>query len=91
MAAESSGLPEYPTQPTDNRQHLEALIGRFGHDRGRIRSAIEDSDQIGDPSTADLDPSLSRVVDQRLRFVRPGSGDLPIHRAVRELPPVFLS
>jgi starvation-inducible DNA-binding protein len=69
MAAEASSLPEYPVEAVSGRQHLEALIERFAHYVGRVRSAIEESDEIGDPSTADLYTQLSRVVDQRLWFL----------------------
>ena len=69
MAAEHSELPEYPTDAIEGRQHLEALVERFGIYCGRIRSAIDDSDEIGDPSTADLYTEISRVADKRLWFL----------------------
>jgi starvation-inducible DNA-binding protein len=69
MAAENSALPEYPTEAIEGRQHLEALVERFGIYCARIRQAIEDSDEIGDPSTADLYTEISRVVDKRLWFL----------------------
>ena len=69
MAAENSALPEYPTDAIEGLQHLNALIERFGLYCGRIRRAIDDSDQLGDPSTADLYTEISRVVDKRLWFL----------------------
>src|SRR6185312_4106658 len=69
MAAEHSALAEYPTDAIEGRQHLEALVERFGIYCGRIRQAIGDSDEIGDPSTADLYTEISRVVDKRLWFL----------------------
>lgn len=69
MAAEHSSLPEYPTDAVEGRDHLEALVERFGEYCGRIRSAINDSDDLGDPSTADLYTEISRVVDKRLWFL----------------------
>jgi starvation-inducible DNA-binding protein len=69
MAAEHSALPEYPTDAIEGRQHLDALVERFGIYCGRIRQAIDDSDEIGDPSTADLYTEISRVVDKRLWFL----------------------
>jgi starvation-inducible DNA-binding protein len=69
MAAENSVLPEYPTDAIEGHQHLEALVERFGTYCGRIRQAIEDSDEIGDPTTADLYTEISRVVDKRLWFL----------------------
>ncbi len=69
MAAEHSALPEYPTEATEGRQHLEALVERFGIYCARIRQAIDDSDDLGDPSTADLYTEISRVADKRLWFL----------------------
>ena len=69
MAAGSSSLPEYPTDAIEGRQHIEALVERFGIYCGKIREAINDSDDIGDPSTADLYTEISRVVDKRLWFL----------------------
>ena len=69
MAAGNSALPEYPTDAVEGHQHLEALVERFGIYCGRIREAINDSDEIGDPSTADLYTEISRVADKRLWFL----------------------
>jgi starvation-inducible DNA-binding protein len=69
MSAEHSALPEYPTDAIEGRQHLEALVERFGFYVGRIRAAIDGSDEIGDPSTADLYTEISRVADKRLWFL----------------------
>ena len=49
MAAQTSALPEYPTEAIEGRQHVEALVERFGIYCQRIRKAIDDSDDIGDP------------------------------------------
>ncbi len=69
MAAQSSAIPEYPVGAIEGRQHLEALVDRFGIYCQRIRQAIDDSDEIGDPSTADLYTEISRVADKRLWFL----------------------
>jgi starvation-inducible DNA-binding protein len=69
MAAEHSSLPEYPTDAVEGRQHLEALVERFALYAGRIRAAISESDEIGDPSTADLYTEISRAADKRLWFL----------------------
>ena len=68
-AAASSSLPEYPTSAIDGRQHVEALVERFAHYCSKTRQAIEESDDLGDPSTADLYTQVSRVVDKRLWFL----------------------
>jgi starvation-inducible DNA-binding protein len=69
MAAEHSALPEYPTNAIEGHDHVKALTDRFGLYAGRIRQGISESDEIGDPTTADLYTQISRVVDQRLWFL----------------------
>jgi starvation-inducible DNA-binding protein len=69
MAAEGSSLPEYPIGAIDGMAHVEALVERFSTYCGRIRHAVEESDRLGDPSTADLYTEISRVVDKRLWFL----------------------
>ncbi len=69
MAAENSALPEYPTDATEGRDHIEALVERFGIYVGRIRSGSIEADELGDPATADLHNDISRVADQRLWFL----------------------
>ena len=69
MAAESSGLPEFPTDITDGREYVEALVERFGQYVGPIRESSRDSDEIGDPATADLYNDILRVADKRLWFL----------------------
>ena len=69
MSAENSELPEYPTDAVDGRDHLEALIERFGQYVGPIRAASNEADEIGDPATADLYNDISRVADKRLWFL----------------------
>ncbi len=69
MAASSSTLPEYPTDITQGMDHVEALVERFGHYVGKIRTNSEDADEIGDPGTADLYTDLVRVADKRLWFL----------------------
>ncbi|WP_435019054.1 DNA starvation/stationary phase protection protein Dps [Tundrisphaera sp. TA3] len=69
MAAEHSALPEYPTAAINGMDHVKALVDRFGLYAGRIRQAIDDADEIGDPTTADLYTQISRKVDERLWFL----------------------
>ncbi|WP_435009687.1 DNA starvation/stationary phase protection protein Dps [Tundrisphaera lichenicola] len=69
MAAASSSLPEYPTDAIEGRDHLKALVERFGQYAGSIRAAIDDSDEIGDPTTSDLYTEISRVADKQLWFL----------------------
>jgi starvation-inducible DNA-binding protein len=69
MSAEHSALAEYPTAAVAGMDHVKALVDRFGVYAGRIRQAIDDSDEIGDPTTADLYTEISRKVDERLWFL----------------------
>ncbi len=69
MAAEHSDLPEYPTDAVEGREHIEALVERFGQYVGPIRAASIEADDIGDPATADLYNDISRVADKRLWFL----------------------
>ena len=65
----ASSLPEYPTDAVEGMDHVEALVERFGPYCGRVRDAIEKSDDLGDPSTADMFTEISRAVDMRLWFL----------------------
>ncbi len=69
MAAEHSRLPEYPTDAVQGRDHVEALVERFGQYAGSVREAIDESDKLEDSSTADLYTEISRTVDKRLWFL----------------------
>ena len=69
MAAEASVIPEYPTSAIEGREHLEALVERVGHFANLVRKAIDESDELGDKSTADLFTEISRVADKRLWFL----------------------
>ncbi len=69
MAAENSALPEYPTEAVRGMEHVEALVERFALYASRIRQAVEDTDKLGDPTTADLFTEISRTVDKRLWFL----------------------
>ncbi|MCA1685277.1 MAG: DNA starvation/stationary phase protection protein Dps [Planctomycetia bacterium] len=69
MAAGHSELPEYPTDAIEGREHVAALVERFSLYAAHVRSAIDESDGLGDKSTADLYTEISRAVDKRLWFL----------------------
>ena len=69
MAAEASSIPEYPTDAVAGPDHVRALVERLGTYANRVRQAIDDADELGDPSTADLYTEISRAVDKRLWFL----------------------
>lgn len=68
MATSASVLPEYPVEAIDGKQHIEALVERYGQYTSRVRTAIDDS-ALGDQDTADLYTEISRAVDMRLWFL----------------------
>lgn len=69
MASSRSALPEYPTDAVDGLEHLEALIERFARYAAELRRSIDESEDLGDKSTADLYTQISRDVDKRLWFL----------------------
>jgi len=69
MSAANSSLPEYPTDAVEGMKHVAALVERFGIYAGKVRAAIESTDELGDPTTADLYTEISRKVDMRLWFL----------------------
>jgi starvation-inducible DNA-binding protein len=69
MAAASSSLPEYPTDAVEGMKHVAALVERFGLYAAKVREAIESTEELGDPTTADLYTEISRKVDMRLWFL----------------------
>jgi len=69
MAAQASTLPEYPADAVAGRAHLEALQVRVAAYAGSTRAAIARSEELGDPTTADLFTEVSRTVDLQLYFI----------------------
>jgi starvation-inducible DNA-binding protein len=69
MAAEHSALPEYPTDAIEGKAHVAALVERFGRYAAHVRAAIGETDELGDPTTADLYTDISRTIDKRLWFL----------------------
>jgi starvation-inducible DNA-binding protein len=69
MAAEASRLPEYPTDAVDGPDHVKAVVERLAAYAATTRAGIDQSDQAGDPTTADLLTEISRQVDKDLWFV----------------------
>jgi starvation-inducible DNA-binding protein len=68
MAAESTSLPEYPTDPVDALDHVQVLVERIGAFANSVRGAIDQAEELGDKDTADLFTEISRLVDKRLWF-----------------------
>lgn len=69
IAAKRSSLPEYPSNLSNGRDHVEALstvIAEFGK---LVRKAIDESDELSDADTADLFTNISRGIDKWLWFI----------------------
>lgn len=69
MAAGVTSLPEYPGDITDGVEHVTALVERLGPYANGVRQAIDQSANLGDPTTADLFTEVSRQADKRLWFL----------------------
>ena len=68
-AAKRSSLPEYPAKAADGRSHVEALSSALAAFGAAARKGIDQSNDLGDPDTADLFTEVSRGIDKWLWFV----------------------
>ena len=64
-----SQLAPYPTDIYKVADHLAALIDRFSVFGNSVRENIDDTDEAGDPDTADLLTEVSRAIDKQLWFL----------------------
>lgn len=69
MAAANSRLPEFPLDATDGLDTVKALVERYAAYAASTRAAIDESDKLGDKSTADLFTEVSRGIDKALWFL----------------------
>lgn len=69
MTGETSRLPEYPLDISDDIGHVKALVERHGQLANDTRVAIDKSAEWGDETTADLLTELSRTLDKNLWFL----------------------
>ncbi|MEM8675401.1 MAG: DNA starvation/stationary phase protection protein Dps [Cyanobacteria bacterium P01_G01_bin.67] len=69
IAASESILEEYPLDAVTGAEHVRALADRFGVYAKQVRTAIEQTDELGDADTSDLYTEISRTVDKRLWFL----------------------
>lgn len=67
--AKNSKLEAYPTDVSDEKQHLKLLADRLAAYGRSAREAIDASDEAGDKDTADLFTGVSRSIDKDLWFV----------------------
>ena len=64
-----SQLQPYPTNIYKIADHLAALIDRYSVYANAVRQNIDETDEAGDPDTADLLTEVSRAIDKQLWFL----------------------
>ena len=67
--AKGTTLAPYPTDIYQSKDHLAALIERYGKAANLVRAAIEQADEAGDADTADIFTAYSRALDKSLWFL----------------------
>lgn len=65
----ATSLEPYPTNIFKTKAHLAALIDRYAVAASNARKAISESDDAGDPGTADIFTSYSQALDKSLWFL----------------------
>lgn len=69
VVAGSTKLPAYPTGIYAIADHIAALIDSYAAYANAVRENIDETDEAGDPDTADLFTEVSRAVDTQLWFL----------------------
>lgn len=69
QSAANSTIGEYDLGAVDGLDHVRALATQIAKLATSIRSAIRQSDELGDPTTADLFTEISRSLDKDLWFL----------------------
>jgi starvation-inducible DNA-binding protein len=67
--AQSSLLAPYPTNIYAIKEHLAALIERYGAVANAVRRSIDAAGEAGDADTADIFTAASRDLDKALWFL----------------------
>jgi len=67
--AKATALSPYPTDIYAIKDHLAALIERYGQVANAVRKNIDEADEAGDPDTADIFTQVSRGLDKNLWFL----------------------
>ena len=67
--AKATSLPPYPTDIYAIKDHLAALIERYGAVAKVLRRSIDEAAEAGDADTADIFTAASRDLDKALWFL----------------------
>jgi starvation-inducible DNA-binding protein len=67
--AARSGLKEADLAASDGAEHLKWLVHNFAHHANALRTAVKESDDLGDPITTDLFTAMTRELDKDLWFL----------------------
>jgi starvation-inducible DNA-binding protein len=67
--AKGTTLPPYPTNIYAIKDHLPALIDRYGTVANAVRKAIDAAAEADDTNTADIFTEASRGLDKALWFL----------------------
>jgi starvation-inducible DNA-binding protein len=67
--SKASSLPPYPIEIYAVRDHLAALIERYGVVANALRHSIDEAADAGDAGTADIFTAASRDLDKALWFL----------------------
>ncbi len=68
QSAASSTIGEYDLSAVNGLDHVRALAGQVAKLAGSVRSAIQQSSELGDPTTADLFTEISRALTKTSGF-----------------------
>ena len=69
QSASALRLAEYDVLAVEGDEHVRALSGQIAAAGATIRHAIQESTDLGDPTTADLFTEISRSLDKDLWFL----------------------
>jgi starvation-inducible DNA-binding protein len=69
IVAKATTLAPYPIDIYTSKDHLAALIERYGRVANAMRKAIDEADEAGDKDTADIFTEVSRGLDKSLWFL----------------------
>ena len=69
QVAAASTLAEYDLHAISGTEHVKALTSRLASLAAAVRAAIEESNHLGDLSTADVFTEISRAADKDLWFL----------------------